>query len=119
MSRAERHPAHRHWKATALRRNAMGNLGTLAEREAEEKAAAGSASLAAAILLTVGCETPEERAPLSFEQQLALVEAGRAASPPCLASRRGLTKAESVARLRWWRNAHDGGNRWLGLRRHV
>jgi hypothetical protein len=79
MSRAERHPAHRHWKAEpSLSGNNKGNLGTLAEREAEEKAAAGSASLAATILLTIGCETPDERAPLSFEQQLALVEAGRA-----------------------------------------
>jgi hypothetical protein len=79
MSRAYRHPLHRQWKAQpSLSGNNKGNLGTLAEREAEEKAAAGSASLAAAILLTVGCEVPDERAPLSFEQQLALVEAGKA-----------------------------------------
>jgi hypothetical protein len=78
MSRVERHPAHRHWKAEPHVCPNHGNLGTLAEREAEEKAAAGSASLAAAILLTVGCETPCERARLSFEQQLALVESGKA-----------------------------------------
>jgi hypothetical protein len=83
MSRVERHPAYRLWKAEpSLSGNNKGNLGTLAESEAQEKAAAGSASLAAAILLTVGCETPDERAPLSFEQQIALVEAGKARIVP-------------------------------------
>src|SRR5690348_12944988 len=69
---------YRHYKAEPAICENHGNLGTYAEREWESKAEAGSAGLAAAIMLTVGCETAPERRSLSFEEQIRLVETGRA-----------------------------------------
>lgn len=56
-----------------------GNLGTLAERAAEEDAAGGSQRLAEMLRYAgLTFEKPRQKPKLTFEEQLALVESGKA-----------------------------------------
>jgi hypothetical protein len=58
--------------------NRAGNLGVAAEREAEEAARTGSALLASTLARLGLRPEQNERRRLTFEEQLALVEQGRA-----------------------------------------